>query len=572
MSQEETARSGIVKAIQALIDNGTITSANYNNNTTNSRLVSAHMKIDKSGLSRPKIRAIWDEVLKERFDKSEDAAETDSNEPETTEAAEPETSSPPIEEKPKASAPKKTRQTKKEATADSFESKVENSDSKRKPKSIQNTKKSPTQSSRRKIAFCRGLNIDNTFSKYNTPDVQTITEFPASDVELEQAEHELITFFTNNEDLCDTYSEARESFIASVSELRKTYAIDEAKAKKQQHFTVSKKTVKYVDPNDEKFKQADLPESDQTCFREYETSINDFTKSFKAAMKGDKPKRSQTAEEKAAAHTHDLEFLLLDVIRTQNIIKIDTLQKFTETFDEFASKATNTIVQQLPPEEWAKIESDKKYKSFAPDYIQLFIDIKKFNGSNYGRLCKTIYNHRDALIHHSKLTRDLKTRSWLQALANIKHLKESSAESNLIIDCWENILSSEYAWKIVMLGLPPSDFFKHAFELLIQDPLSVELYESALYPISFVFTPNMLGYNDFEAPDKLFGKTDATYKKNLQLVLESFGNPLNKYYDYDACNWLYYFNKSGTIRNESVDMLHHAVELANKQTSESEEQ
>ena len=121
-----------------------------------------------------------------------------------------------------------------------------------------------------------------------------------------------------------------------------------------------------------------------------------------------------------------------------------------------------------------------------------------------------------------------------------------------------------------MLGLPASDFFKHSFEILIQEPMSVKLYESALYPISFVFTPNMLGYTDFSAPDKLFGKTDPTYKKNLQIQLEAFGSPANNYYDYNSCNWLYYFNKSQNIKNETLCMLHHAVELIDKEPQESE--
>ena len=593
----EIARENVETAVKDLIESGKITAENYNNNSTQAKLISEFMKTDTSKLPRPKVRAIWEDVVKSHFatESPEDPpADETADEPETTSQDEAEEKAEvepeeKIAEKPKPAA----RGGRKPAKAsEDFESKVTNAKEKpatgRKTSTVRNTRGSSTSAaSRRKTTYCRALNIDNPHSKYNVTDVRAPTAFPESDIDLKQAEQDLIKFFTNDEDLCNTYSEARETFIDAVSALRDTYQIDEEKAKKQQHFTVTKTTVKFVDPDSEKFTQAELPADDQTCFRDYEAAMNDFSKAFKDAMKGDKPKRpapgtktnkskeEKEAEKKALSEAkanekvHDLEFLLLDVIRTQNIVKIDALQKATDIFDEYASKVTNTLIEPLSSDDWAKLETEKKYKPFAPDYIQLFIDIKKFNGTGYGKLCKVIYNHRDALIHHPKLTRDLKLKAWLQALANIQQLKQSETEPNLILDCWENVLSSEYAWKIVMLGLPPSDFFKHSFEILYQEPLSIKLYESALYPISFIFTPNMLGYTDFSAPDKLFNKTDVTYKKNLQSQLESMGSPTNNYYDYNTCNWLYYFNKTGNIKNETVCMLHRAVELVDKEPQES---
>ena len=609
----EIAQKNIEAAVAELVESGKITAENYDNQSVQSKLITAFLPSDTSKLPRPKIRAIWAEVVKSHFvteepeepEQPEEAEETEEPEqPEETEETE-EPEQPEEAEKPprkpttrgrktaSEQAPKSTARGRKQAEAnknDDFDSKVESAKTKtrgRKTTQVRNTRSTPTTQSRRKTTFCRGLNIDNPHSKYNVTDVKHPATFPESDIDLKQAEEDLIKFFTNDEELCNTYAEAREAYIEAVSELREKYAIDEEKSKKQQHFTVTKTTVKFVDPDDEKFKQAELPTSDQACFRDYESAMNDFSKAFKDAMKGDKPKRpapgaartpktkeEKEAEKKAIAEAkenekiHDLEFLLLDVIRTQNIVKIDEMVKATDIFDEYACKITNTITEPLSADDWTRLESDKNYKPFAPDYIQLFVDIKKFNGSGYNKLCKLIYSHRDALIHHKVLTRDLKLKAWLQALANIQKLKQSETEPNLVLDCWENVLSSEYAWKIVMLGLPPSDFFKHSFEVLYQEPLSIKLYESALYPISFIFTPNMLGYTDFSAPDKLFGKTDTTYKKNLQIQMEAFGSPTNNYYDYNTCNWLYYFNKTGNIKNEAVCMLHHSVELIDKESQE----
>ena len=610
----ESIESAIKSAIEVYVKEGKLTESNYNSSSATSKLLTEYMKTDKSGLPRSKMNALFRDIIKAHFegeDKPEEENENDENDEteandenaeteneaeeenneNNEEEAEAEAEPEPVKPKRSTSTTKRTGKTNSSkvnsksssaaASAKSFAERVKEANKKSgktpKTKTVRATRSTVSNpETRRSVSYCRGLNIDNKASKYNVIGVKPLTSFPNEEINLEDAETELIGFFTNDEGLAGSYTSARTDYIEAVGELRDKYAINDPKGKKVQHFTITKDNIKYVDPDS--LKQEDLPDEDQECFRTYENAMNEFSEAFHKSVSPDKPKRVSTKEmtkeqkeelknqqeqAKSEERNHLLQFLLLPVIQTQNVIKIETLMKASGIYEEQASKITNTVLTPLSKEDWQRIETDKKYKPFAPDYIQLFIDIKKFNGSNYGRLCKTIYNHRDTLIKHSKLTLDMKRRAWLQSLANIKQMKKTET-NNLIIDCWHNILSSEFVFKIVMLGLQPSDFFKRSFELLIQEPLSVQLFESALYPISFVFTPNMLGYSNFEAPANCFGKTDATYKKNLQIKLEEFGNPTNNNYNYESCNWLYYFNKND-VQNEMISLLHRAVELTDKE-------
>lgn len=608
MSAELSAAA--VKAINAkveeLIKSKTITAENYDNSSVVSKLLTVFMKSEEvmKPFPRPKVQAVWKDTIASHFTSEEkqpeeEEEENDGNndddenvEDQDEEETQPEEEEEKKEKPKKRQAPKKEKKEKKQK--DDFSSKVEKEEKPKrasKTNTIRATRKTNPKS-HREYALCNSYDIANDKSIYNVTGISypKKSKLPTSDVDLPQAELELIKYFTNDQKLCDEYSTIRSQYKDAVTELRKKHEIDEKKAKRPQKFTVTKSTVKYVDLVDDKYKLVELPKTEQECFRTYEKEMKEFTEKFKKAIKPEKSsfpakgtKKTKTQEEKEtekqqkqeakqASLEHDLSFLLLDVIRTQNIIKLDSLLKCDGIHEEDSSKLTNTLIDELDDNDWATIQSNEKYKPFAPDYIQLFIDIKKFNGSNYGRLCKTIYNHREALIHHPKLTEDNKITAWVHALTNIQAIKSKlKIDDDLVLNCWENVLSSEFAFKIIMLGLEPSDYFKHSFELLIQTPTSVQLFESALYPISFLFTPNMLGRKDYAAPDSCFGKTDPTYKKNLRIELESFGNPEYDLFNYNAFNWLYYFNKQD-IRNDMVSLLRRAVQLANHEEAKDEEE
>ena len=555
----ESTKQQLSEYVAELVDSGELTAENYAKNNVTSKLLTRFM--DGKNLPRPKVRPLWEEAIKAAFGESQ---------PKPADAPKAKKTS---EESVAEDKTEDEQNDNQNSSLSEFEQMVESGPRKsRGRKSTDLTVAKTAEKSHRYYSTCQKLNIDNSHSKYNVSGNAPKT-FPPQTNNLEAAELELINYFVHDKSIVAKYNTMRKDFINKVAELRETYELDpKKKPKKVQKFTVTAKTVKYVNPADNKL--ADLPEEEQQIFRDYEKEMGEFEKVFNAAVKGktETPKpadklKPKTPEEKLASKMQELQFLLLGVIKTQNIINLAAILKGVKDIDEEnTNKLTNTCIEPIEPEQWDIIEKENGYKPFAPDYMQLFIDIKKFTGSNYGRLCKNIFEHRDALINHSKLTPSLKRAAWLQALGNIKKLI-STNEKNLIFDCWENVLSSEFAFRIVMNGLPPSSFFKKSFETLIQEPLSIQLFETALYPISFCFTPNMLGYTDFDAPDKCFGCSDATYKKNLQLTLESFGSIDADRYNYSACNWIYYFNKSDE-RNEMISLLNHAVELTNKETDD----
>ena len=560
----ESTKQQLSKYVAELVESGKLTAENYTKNAVTSKLLTSFM--DGKNLPRPKVRPIWEETIKAAFGASQpkpaDASKAEKAEKESND---------------KSSDDEHDEHDEHESSLNEFEQMVESEPRKpRGKKSTDLTVAKAADKSHRYYSTCQKLNIDNSHSKYNVSGNAPKT-FPQQTGNLEAAELELIDYFVHDKSLVAKYNTMRKKFINAVAELREKYELDpKKKPKKVQKFTITTKTVKYVNPADNKL--AELPPEEQQIFRNYEKEMKEFERLFNNAVKGktetsksDKPSdklKAKTPEEKLASKMQELQFLLLGVIRTQNIVNLAAILKGAKEIDEEnTNKLTNTCIEPIEkPEQWDIIEKENGYKPFAPDYMQLFIDIKKFTGSNYGRLCKNIFEHRDALINHSKLTPSLKRAAWLQALGNIKKLI-STNEKNLIFDCWENVLSSEFAFRIVMNGLPPSSFFKKSFETLIQEPLSIQLFESALYPISFCFTPNMLGYADFDASDKCFGCSDATYKKNLQLTLETFGAIDSDRYNYSACNWIYYFNKSD-VRNEMISLLNHAVELANKENDD----
>lgn len=565
------------------VKQGTLTSENCTKAATKSKIFTGFCGAHKD-ISRAEATKVYAQVIKTLFTDEDNTAEPAEEPSENTETTEPveETSTqeeePPAEEtKTKAKrtpAPRKTAQRK----AKTVDERVENDDE---PKTNKGKKKNigakkPAKEVKRIHATCKGLALENPNSTFNVEPAEEIQDFPEFEIDLEEAEEEFLKSFLTEEQI-ENYQQTRTEFLENVQKLREDYEITEKKIKKQQKFTLvkSKHQVKFVNPEDGKV--AFLPDEEAEPFFTFETFMTDFTKEFKKAIKPPSTK-GMSKDEKAALKLKPLDYLTSSVIHTQNIIKEQVLSKCPNVDSEEIIKLTNTVLDQVDDDELLALIEPKqtrgraKADNYAPDYFQLFIDLKSFNGAptSFARLCKTLYNHRAGIINHPKLTKSLKKKAWLQALANIQALQENITIDNevqqLILDCWRNVLESKYAFFIVMHGMTPNDYFKKGFEQLIQHPLSIKWYESALYPISFLFTPNMLGYSDYTPSSKVFGTTDATYKKNLQLELEAFGSASTNLFSYEACNWLYYFNKKD-VENNMISLLHQAVILLDKPTT-----
>ena len=256
------------------------------------------------------------------------------------------------------------------------------------------------------------------------------------------------------------------------------------------------------------------------------------------------------------------------------------MSEIADVYEEFIVKLTNTL--QLSDGEGNSInvseEDLEQYASsliertlFGAEYAALFDDVKKFKGTNHAQISKLIYTHRAGITSHPRCTREIKHNAWLQALGNM----ESLEESNPVFEAWKNVLSSRFAYHVMMDSLPASNEFNKAIIRLIQEPLTMKLCESALYPISFLFMPTMLGFDNFKPADNCFGVSKATYSKHLQEVLRTFGDPAINAFDYKACNWLYFLDKTG--RQYMLALLHQsfttvAEKKETKQDSENGEE
>ena len=564
----------ITELVNTSIDNGEITESNCHELKTRTDVITKFMAEtrDEIKTSRPKCNKVFSEIINAHFGPAE--ATTKPDEPEKQE---------PKPKQTRAAAPKQPKK--------SIDDLVESDEpvkpvrnTKNKTETVGKSTPRTTQRSRLVYARCNGLSINNPSSAFNIAELVEPGEFSEEVVDVKEAEAEFLETFLTTEQV-EEYNTASEEFIDAVNQLYEAYPVDDPKGKKHQHFTVVKSgmnkknhtvKVKFVDPQSEKLTQAELPDDDTTAFYEHEVFMETFAKTLKSALKPAKKSKDEqaklTKEQKAElakkAKLQPLEYLLLRVVNTQNIIKTDFFVKLPEVRNEDVVKLTNTIREPISEADIRSLCNQLKSEAvFAPDYCTLFTDIKNFNGSNYGRLVKAIYNHRVPLLNHSKLTRELKEQAWLEALGNLASIESTipnDTESKLVYDCWINVLESKFAFYIVMCNAPPNEYFKKGFELLIQHPLSIKLYESALYPISFIFTPNMLGFNDYEPNvQKCFNTTEATYKKNIVGEWLKFGTASTKHYDYNECAWLFYFNKTDLV-NQMVSLLHQSVAMLDK--------
>lgn len=90
-----------------------------------------------------------------------------------------------------------------------------------------------------------------------------------------------------------------------------------------------------------------------------------------------------------------------------------------------------------------------------------------------------------------------------------------------------------------MYDIPCTNFFETCFNDLLLEPVTLTLLCTALYPISFIFGPFMLGRDSVTPP--LTGCAAGTYKKRLTDLFNdyiSYKQPSDA--DVDKCNWLYY--------------------------------
>lgn len=379
--------------------------------------------------------------------------------------------------------------------------------------------------------------------------------------DIDQAEIELIEFVLGSE-RSEPYFEAVQKYNEAIQKLRKKYPIKTGKKIQKFKYVKKDSKVKFINPDTNK--EDVLPENEAKPIVEFNKELIKFEKEWKQGI--------------SSKDFNLYEYLKLNVIKTQNIIKFEKLiTLFPNIFAENTSKITNTVLSTDKDGNYMNVGNEivlnklVSESKFVPDYMQLFSDLKNFNGTQFQRVVKNIYTHRSGIVLHHRCTHEFKKKRWLQAYANICAIdlnKIDDENDKLIISAWKNILSSRFAYYVILCCVPESTLFNKAMFKLIQEGTTIKLLQSVLYPISFAFTPFMLGYNNFY-PKQIIKVTKQKYKDMLLHTFLDFGSPDVKFYDYEDCQWIYYANKEGTS-NQMINLLHNVVkEISNVPTKSS---
>ena len=174
--------------------------------------------------------------------------------------------------------------------------------------------------------------------------------------------------------------------------------------------------------------------------------------------------------------------------------------------------------------------------------------------SSFQSRCLSIFRGREAICECEKLTPKMKEETWLTALANINQISNPD-EFQLV---WKHILSSQIMYLIFMYGLKEALWMKPGLEWLVKHKQTMRLALRELYPISFVFTPYMFGYDGV----KPYFNSDK--RRQLGYTLTDYFNTLTsddnpEIQQFSNSAWIYYCDKDG-IRNETLSLLQPIVD------------
>lgn len=217
---------------------------------------------------------------------------------------------------------------------------------------------------------------------------------------------------------------------------------------------------------------------------------------------------------------NEFKYLNSDIIKTINILKNKTkAENWERCIPEinFAIKDIDNIDD---------IETSNNEHGVL-NYYNIMNNINKNNN-------EIIYNNRIGILNHPKFNKEMKNILWTYAYENMISAKKSN-----INNAWINILSSKYAQMIIMDCCKATKLFTK--ELLRLVKLSKELLNNELYPISFIFTVNMFGYNNINKA------------KTLNSVINNI-NEMKELVDYNNFNLLYYLDKD--YKNEMMKLIY----------------
>ena len=141
--------------------------------------------------------------------------------------------------------------------------------------------------------------------------------------------------------------------------------------------------------------------------------------------------------------------------------------------------------------------------------------------------------------------------------------KKDSEDLKRLVEAWWNILNSPSCYLIIARGFTPNKVFERFMLGLISSKKMKKLFATVLFPISFLFTPNMFGHFKFKSDDR---NTKTKSKINNEFShlfnqLETFSTTENTI--------IYYLGRDDI--NETLKLFTYNIFNNNEEEEEEEE-
>ena len=270
---------------------------------------------------------------------------------------------------------------------------------------------------------------------------------------------------------------------------------------------------------------------------EYKDIHNDYDNLLTSLIKEELKEKLETKklESKAMKSDEYTKFFTNDLIISELMFDKSIVSKIRIVKEGSIATNQTLIINQDPPHpimiNYNTLSSNEFdhlfYSNSNPfiyeSYYKNLILSKEFY-KKYQTNVKLWYENRIGVLYNSIPEFDIHVlRAWNVASTNIKNFKESKTfetsneEEKGIINSWEKILQSPSIYLIICKAISCNQLFNHFFNILISKPYCKVLFGTLLYPISFIFTPNMFGYDNIT-----YGLSDYSKSQARRIISEKF--------------------------------------------------
>lgn len=353
----------------------------------------------------------------------------------------------------------------------------------------------------------------------------------------------------------DDYTKAREKYLDAIDKFKKSMKgkkliYDFEIFKRKPKYNVYEYTLKHVSGDKKDRKQKDTvvlkDESITKVFDSFYKTVDDMkiSKTLTKAeimdlMKSDLIHTIETLDYSTYSKNKELRILITDFLKEEcdfalGIFGGSQTIDIDDTFKNFE--------ESVKPE-------DKK------GYIKLLDQISFDKPLSLTSLAVKIFDNRNGITNHAKLTAKMKKDMWLTALTNVANIEKPTEHQKL----WKHILESRFMFNIFMNGAVPSKWVHTGLITMLKNTETIKMAMNELYPISFTFTPFMCGSDKAEYDDEFkASKLNKTIKEYFTSILTDD----NESHKYNDCAWIYYVLKDSgktELNNKTVALLEYVV-------------